>query len=85
MITTSDSAISPGLININTAIREVLAALPATPPRREDPTLLEPLQTRFEFNSIVADFIIEGRNPLGRDQQFGVAEINDDLSDAKND
>ena len=81
MVTTSDSAFSQGQININTAIREVLAALPVTPPQRDDPTKMRDLDDRFIFNSIVADFIIEGRNPLGRDQQFGVAEIDDDLSE----
>jgi hypothetical protein len=79
MITASDSALSQGLINVNTAIREVLAALPACPQLRDDPTKIPKLEDRFQFNSIVADFIIEGRNTLGRDQAFGVAEVNDDL------
>jgi hypothetical protein len=81
MITASDSALSQGLINVNTAIREVLAALPACPQLRDDPTKIPKLEDRFQFNSIVADFIIEGRNTLGRDQAFGVAEVNDDLTE----
>ncbi|HPA45606.1 MAG TPA: hypothetical protein PK395_07550 [bacterium] len=80
MVTTSDSPVTPGLINVNTAIREVLAALPASPANRDDPSEIRNLQERFTINSMVADFIIEGRNPLGRDQQMGVAEIDDDVS-----
>ncbi len=81
MVTTSDSAYSQGLVNVNTAIREVLAALPAAPRPRNDPSEIMDLKDRFDFNTLVADFIIEGRNPLGRDQQFGLAEVDDDLSE----
>lgn len=77
MITTSMDGLGVGKININTAPREVLTALPAAPPT--EPGEIPSLQDRFFFNSIVADFIIEGRQPTGRDQAFGVAEINDDL------
>ncbi|HOE12559.1 MAG TPA: hypothetical protein PKJ23_14165, partial [bacterium] len=80
MVTTSDSPVTPGLVNVNTAIREVLAALPAAPPIRDDPSRIRDLEERFTINSMVADYIIEGRNPLGRDQQMGVAEIDDDVS-----
>jgi len=83
MITTSKSAYSQGLVNINTAIREVLAALPAAPRPRDNPSQIMSLQERFDFNTIVADFIIEGRNPLGHDQQFGLAEVDDDLPEQK--
>ena len=76
MITTAMDGIVPGKININTAPREVLAALPAAPP--EGPGQLPPLDERYRFNTIVADFIIEGRQAVGRDQAFGLSGVDDD-------
>ncbi len=77
MITTAYSGILPGKINVNTASREVLSALPSMPP--VEPGQIEPLLQRSLFNSLVADYIIEGRQPTGRDGSFGVQGLNDDL------
>ena len=77
MITTALNGILPGKININTASRETLTALPSTP--LVAPGEIAPLLERSLFNSIVADFIIEGRQPTGRDLSFGVQGLNDDM------
>ncbi|MDX9754902.1 MAG: hypothetical protein RBU29_13140, partial [bacterium] len=77
IITTYTESLIPGLININTAPREVLMALPATP--LEEPGQLARLQDRFQFNAIVADFILEGREPGGHDMYFGMQDLDDDL------
>ena len=81
MLTTYSVGKVPGLININTAPREVLMALPSTPP--SEPGKLEILELRHNFNSIVADFILEGREPGGHDLAFGIEGLDDDqyLSD----
>ncbi|RJP27780.1 MAG: hypothetical protein C4527_12495, partial [Candidatus Omnitrophota bacterium] len=76
MITTAEQSIVPGLININTAPREVLVALPFSPPVK--PGQLDTLLQRHYFNTLVADFIIEGRQPGGHDVNFGVADLDDD-------
>jgi hypothetical protein len=76
MITTANSGIVPGLINVNTAPREVLAALPFAPPL--SPGVPDSLENRFNFNSVVADFIMEGRRPVGHDGYYGVHELDDD-------
>lgn len=75
-ITTVNNVIVPGLVNINTAPRELLAALPSAP--LLEPGRLDTLVNRYNFNTIVADFIIEGRMPGGHDGFFGVHEIDDD-------
>ncbi|MDP8245843.1 MAG: hypothetical protein P9L94_17300 [Candidatus Hinthialibacter antarcticus] len=77
MVTTGLNGILPGKINVNTASREVLSALPSTPPIA--PGQIEPLIERSLFNNLVADFIIEGRQPTGRDMSFGVQGLNDDM------
>ena len=76
MITTAENGIVPGLVNINTAPREALSALPSTPLDRAGQP--EALQQRHFFNSIVSDFIIEGRQPGGHDMFFGVHNLDDD-------
>lgn len=76
MVTTALNGIVPGKLNINTSSREVLSALPSTPP--EEPGRLPQLLERATFNNLVADFIIEGRQPTGRDMSFGVQGLNDD-------
>ena len=75
MITTSDRGIRAAMININTAPREVLVALPFTPPL--DTGGIESLQNRHFFNTICADFIIEGRQPGGHDMYFGIHDMYD--------
>lgn len=75
-ITTAKNVIVPGLVNINTAPRELLAALPSAPPLENG--RIDTLINRYNFNTIVADFIIEGRLPGGHDGFFGVHEIDDD-------
>lgn len=77
LITTALDGVVPGKINVNTAQREVLAALPFTPPA--SPGKLENLRVRSEFNLIAADYILEGRQPTGHDTSFGVQGLNDDL------
>ncbi len=81
MITTAEHGIMPGLININTAPREVLVALPFAP--LKDIGQLDTLLNRHYFNTIVADFIIEGRMPVGRDMAFGVHSLDDDIFQAE--
>ncbi len=76
MITTSLSSVVSGKINVNTAPREVLASLPFCPRRSEDD--LESIQTRYNFNTICADFVLEGRLPGGHDYVFGVHNLDDD-------
>ncbi|MGC9328042.1 MAG: hypothetical protein ACP5I1_10445, partial [Candidatus Hinthialibacter sp.] len=76
MITTADMGIRMGLININTAPREVLMALPFCPPAADGK--LESLIDRSNFNSVCADFILAGRQPVGFDMQFGIHSLNDD-------
>lgn len=75
-ITTANNVIVPGLININTAPRELLAALPSAPPLEDG--RIETLLNRYNFNVLVADFILEGRMPGGHDGYFGVHELDDD-------
>ncbi len=76
MITTADFLLRTGLININTAPREVLAALPFCPLLR--PGELDTLQNRHDFNTLCADFIIEGRQAGGHDMHFGIHDLDDD-------
>ncbi len=76
MITTSLSGIVSGRININTAPREVLMALPFCPPVA--PGELAPLMDRHNFNAICADFILEGRQAGGHDMLFGIHSLDDD-------
>ncbi len=78
MITTAGQGIVPGLVNINTAPREVLSALPSMPPPESPGSGLPRVQDRFLFNSVVADFILEGRQPGGHDMFFGIADLDDD-------
>ncbi len=78
MITTMPGITTGGLININTAPREVLMALPATPLSEGDAPEIEDVLTRMVFNSVVADYILEGRRPEGHDGGFGVFGVDDD-------
>jgi hypothetical protein len=79
-ITTSDLGIRSGLININTAPREVLVALPFCPPKTISKNRYElaQLQDRHFFNTICADFILSGRKPEGHDMHFGMHHLDDD-------
>lgn len=81
MITTSETGIRAGLININTAPREVLVALPFCPPKRVDKNGYElaKLLDRHFFNTLCADFIISGRKPEGHDMHFGIHNLDDDM------
>ncbi|MBN2325563.1 MAG: hypothetical protein JXR73_00315, partial [Candidatus Omnitrophica bacterium] len=76
MVTTADMGIRAGLINVNTAPREVLMALPFCPPAVNGK--LEDLDYRSKFNSICADYILAGRQPVGFDMQFGIHSMDDD-------
>jgi len=76
MITTADFGMRTGLININTAPREVLAALPFCPLVR--PGEIDTLKNRHDFNTLCADFIIEGRQAGGHDMHFGIHDLDDD-------
>ena len=76
MVTTAKNGIVPGSININTAPREVLVALPFCP--LDSPGRLKKLELRHKFNTICADYIIEGRQPGGHDMHFGIHNLDDD-------
>ncbi len=76
MITTAVQGIVPGAININTAPREVLVALPFCP--LESVGRLKDIPSRHKFNTLCADYIIEGRQPGGHDMHFGIHNLDDD-------
>lgn len=79
MVTTMPDIYTGGLININTAPREVLMALPAYPlGTGTEPEIETSLPDRMNFNAVVADYILEGRRPEGRDGGFGVQGVDDD-------
>ncbi len=79
MITTMPDIYTGGLININTAPREVLMALPAFPlGTGAEPEIENNVRDRMLFNAVVADYILEGRRPEGRDGGFGVQGVDDD-------